>query len=800
LSQAKWVLFGAIFAFLLCFRVVSAETTEPVKIGLLFDGPYWSNQKLVDTVNSELVKLLNGDYEVTYPTDAVFNGQYNSDIINKSAQALANNQKLDVILSIGLESAMVFAKMDLLPIPVVALSVGLPRELGLIDRKTLKPSNPNWTTSFDPTVMDKVLLLLPEISDLSNITLICSSWACEQNSEIRAALTKSLSRIKKNIKILPVSKDNFTEKISTLDQTFVFVSKLQGFDENQMNDLYKVLADKKLPSYTVDGSYGVQRGALMTIHSMDFIREGRNYALKIFDILNGRKPGKLIVKNIQRTKLQFNIETAEKIGYSIPIKFNDIADLYGHRRKHAPLLFREAIVTALNQNYDIKIQALIENQSLLKAEETERRFYPQLSSQLEYFRKDETRADLLPEPRGGSKFSLNLRQRLYDRELSKTIKSAEYANEIDKRNLDVINQDIIAQVALAYMDNLLGAETVEIQKEFLEIIRENRKIAQLKFDLKETGKGDVLRLEIDLENARSDLVNAQESLFRSRVRLNNLLNLPRESEHQLELTSFSESQYKNREERFKQFFNTPKNFKITRDFFTQQALSESPDLKSINASIRQTEAEKEVVISRYFPTAELSANWFTQIHDETRGLSPAEESIFNDRFGNGWTAQLKLNIPLFEGGTRFKQLDQANVRINEFMTRKQSLENDLSEEARTELFNLQRRRRNADFAMRNVQSSRENLKLAEISYREGDLPIIDLLDSQTRLILSQRNSVLARFEFYKTLFRLLRTIGKSDLIFNFLDDDKIKNFRMEMDQFMDQKIREEQLSESPILK
>ena len=92
MSQAKWVLFGAIFAFLLCFRVVSAETTEPVKIGLLFDGPYWSNQKLVDTVNSELVKLLNGDYEVTYPTDAVFNGQYNSDIINKSAQALANNQ------------------------------------------------------------------------------------------------------------------------------------------------------------------------------------------------------------------------------------------------------------------------------------------------------------------------------------------------------------------------------------------------------------------------------------------------------------------------------------------------------------------------------------------------------------------------------------------------------------------------------------------------------------------------------------------------------------------------------------
>jgi len=148
------------------------------------------------------------------------------------------------------------------------------------------------------------------------------------------------------------------------------------------------------------------------------------------------------------------------------------------------------------------------------------------------------------------------------------------------------------------------------------------------------------------------------------------------------------------------------------------------------------------VKSRFFPTAELNADWFTQLHDETRGLSPAEDKFFNDQFGDGWTVQFKLKIPLFEGGTRFKQLDQANVRINEFMTRKQNLKNDLSEEARTEFFNLQRRKRNADFAMRNVLSSRENLKLAEISYREGDLPIIDLLDSQTRSLKLTSDSIL----------------------------------------------------------
>ena len=99
-----------------------------------------------------------------------------------------------------------------------------------------------------------------------------------------------------------------------------------------------------------------------------------------------------MVKDIQNTKLQFNMKTAKKIGYGIPIKYIDIADLYGLQKKKPPLLFREAIEIALKQNYNIKIQALIENQSLIQVEEVERRYYPQLSSQLDYLRKDNTRA------------------------------------------------------------------------------------------------------------------------------------------------------------------------------------------------------------------------------------------------------------------------------------------------------------------------------------------------------------------------------------------------------------------------
>jgi len=785
--------------FFLVLNVGFSFAKDDIKIGILADGPYWSNQPLLDHVHQELSNLFNGRIKIIYPPKAVFVGDFDSEKIKKYSRTLANNKDLDVILTTGPESAIAFSQMDPLPTPVVAMSVPFPIELGLVDPKTLIPTNPNWTTSFDPSVDQKIAKLLPRITPFENITVICSSLVCERNPLFMEAIIKNLRKGKIDLEVLPVSQMDFAEKISKLDTSLVFVGRLFGFNENEYRGLFNELALRKIRSYTVDSFYGIERGALASINEIDFVKEGRNYALKIFDIINGIPLNEITVKNILKTKLRFNLETARRIDYNIPIALIDEAELYGEKEKWEALTFSNAIQTALKQNYTIKIQTLIENQSLFRTEEIERGFYPQLFSNINHARKDDARADTTPEPRGETKFELSLQQKLFDRELSKSIESSKYANLIDQKNLEVVNQDITEQVALAYMDNLLGVEIVRIQKEFLNILRKNLDIAQLKFDLRETGKGDVLRLKIDLDNSRIDLVDAQEFMFRVQARLNNLLSLPKETRHEYELKSFSEAAFVNRERRFEKFFLNHKNLKLTRDFFTEIALANSPELKSIDASIQQSNVDKELVKSRFFPTAELNASWFTQLQDDSRNLTAAEQNVFDDRFGDGWSAQFKLNFPIFQGGARFKQLDQANVRILEFIARRKSLENDISESTRTGFFNVVRNKRNTLFSIRNVKSSKENLRLAEISYREGDLPIIDLLDSQSRLILSQRDSIRARFDFYKTLFSLFRSIGITNLISEFLNEETIRIFRNRMDQYIEKKLLNHREATSPPL-
>jgi len=732
LFQSRWALFGAIFAFLLCFRTVSAETAESVKIGLLFDGPYWHNAALISQVKNELAKLNDGQLDIQYPPKFNLNGQYDFKNIQKYAEDLAGNKEINAIIAFGTASSYILSKMDPLPVPVVAMDYILPMGLGMLAPKTFKPLNPNWTTSFDPTYVNAVLKIFPKLVAADRFAVLCPQVVCGFHPDIPQLIKSLVGGKSFQVDIVVISPQDYSKKINQLKVSLVVVEMLKGFTEAQMEDVFRTLAHKRIPAFTVDGLHGIKKGALVSIHDYDRARMGRNIALKLFDILKGTRPDQISVIDIKNAELIFNRETASKIGYGIPFEFVDEARMYGAEVKKKPLTFEKAIQRSLEQNLDIKSQALVRNQALLQVDITEREFYPQVSSRLNYNRTNKDQADGLRGPRGETRFELSLQQKLYDRELSKSIESAEAVHQIEKQNLEVINQDIVEQVALAYLNNLLGEELVKIQRNYLNIIRKNQSLAELKFKLGETGKSDVLRLNIELDNARIDLINAKEERFRAQVRLNNLLNLPRETSHGFNQKQFSEESYRSRSGRFSVFLNTASQLKTFRDFFDDQAREYSPDLKAFQAGLDQAMVDKERTLAQFYPTASMEAEYFNQLQDDTQTLSPADRQRFEDSFGEGWQAQLKLEFPLFLGGSRFKQVSQANVRILELQAQINSLKNSLSEQARSGLFNVFRVRRNFDFSLRNVASSQENLKLAEVSYLEGDLPVIDLLDSQSR--------------------------------------------------------------------
>ena len=387
---------------------VQAEAVKTIRIGILQDGPYWHNKPLISQVQKELKELNDGQLDIRYPKAFNLNGQYDFKKIREYAATLAGNKEIDVIIAFGTVSSYTFSKMDPLPVPVVAMDYILPAGLGMLAPKTFKPINPNWTTSYDPTYANAVAKIFPKLVSADRFAVLCSQAVCGFHPDIPQLIRSFLAKEAPRIDIVVISPQDYMKKINQLKVSLVVVEMLKGFSEKQMDDVFRTLLHKRIPSFTVDGLHGIKRGALVSIHDYDRPRIGRNIALKLFDILTGTRPDQISVIDFKSAELIFNRETARKIGYGIPFEFVDEARMYGAEVTKKPLAFEEAIQRSLEQNYDIKSQALVQNQALIQVDITEREFYPQVSSRLSYNRKSKDQADAFGGPRGETLFELTL--------------------------------------------------------------------------------------------------------------------------------------------------------------------------------------------------------------------------------------------------------------------------------------------------------------------------------------------------------------------------------------------------------
>jgi len=306
-----------------------ADAAKTVHIGILVDGPYWHNRPLINHVKSELKKLNDGQLDIQYPKALSLNGEYNFKKIRKYAADLARNKKVDAIIAFGMASSYYFAKMDPLPVPVVAMDYILPAGLGMLAPKTFKPINPNWTSSFDPTYVNSLLKVFPKLVPADRFAVLCPQVVCGFHPDIPQLIKSFVGRNAPNVDIILITPQNYMRKIRQLNVQLVVVEMLKGFTDAQMKDVYRTLALKRIPAFTVDGLHGIQKGALVSIHDYDSSRVGRNIALKLFDILNGTPPDKIPVIDFKNAELIFNRETARRIGYSIPFEFVDEARMYG---------------------------------------------------------------------------------------------------------------------------------------------------------------------------------------------------------------------------------------------------------------------------------------------------------------------------------------------------------------------------------------------------------------------------------------------------------------------------------------
>lgn len=169
----------------------------------------------------------------------------------------------------------------------------------------------------------------------------------------------------------------------------------------------------------------------------------------------------------------------------------------------------------------------------------------------------------------------------------------------------------------------------------------------------------------------------------------------------------------------------------------QLAVKGNPTLAAAAATLRQSNMAVSVARAAFFPTISLDVDYGIEANAFALRSRNASMPIAGVLPNLGYFATAALNVPVWDWGTRWSQLHQAEDRraqahLELSFAQRQALANLHSyyEEANTARSEVDLLRNSADLAA-------ESLRLNTLRYRSGESTVLDLVDAQNTLTQAQ---------------------------------------------------------------
>jgi outer membrane protein len=257
-------------------------------------------------------------------------------------------------------------------------------------------------------------------------------------------------------------------------------------------------------------------------------------------------------------------------------------------------------------------------------------------------------------------------------------------------------------------------------------------------DLQKEGVGtgiDTLRANVELQNEKQRLIEAEADRQRSLFGLSRLLNLdPREV---LELADSLS------------FFDTPQP---EVEPSIEQALAERQEWKSLNSQIRVAELQKKEAWDSRLPNVRVDGNW------DYLGTHP-NNSVPTYNF------VASVNMPVFTGGRIHAEVVRSNLEIALLQQQRDDLRNSIALDVKTALVNLTSARNEVQVANLGITLSNQEVDQARDRFRAGVANNIEVIQAQDSLARANDNQIAALYRFNQARADYARSIGEMEKLY-----------------------------------
>jgi outer membrane protein len=258
-------------------------------------------------------------------------------------------------------------------------------------------------------------------------------------------------------------------------------------------------------------------------------------------------------------------------------------------------------------------------------------------------------------------------------------------------------------------------------------------------DVQKEGVGtgiDTLRANVELQNEKQRLLEAQDDRDTSLFGLSRLLNLdPRQA---IELADSLG------------FFDTPQPEVVAS---IDTALNQRQEWKAMEERVKAAGLEKKASAESRLPKVDFTGNWAYLGGSSTTGIPT-------------YNYEAEVSVPIFTGGRIHAEIVKADLEIQKLQQQEDDLRNQIALDVKTALINLDSARNQVTVANLGVQLSKEEVDQARDRFRAGVANNIEVIQAQDSLARANDNQIAALYRFNQARADYARSIGQMERVYS----------------------------------
>lgn len=755
-------------------RKAPEKQPKITNIGIVYDGPWQRNAMLTTLLEGEILGLVKGEFNVSFPADKKLTADWTADGVKRAIDQLLADPDVDIVLTLGVLASNDACHREKLPKPVLAPYIvdaslqGVPQKKGRSGRKNL-----NYLTV--PLTMEHELEVFRRVVDFNRLTVLANKVFVEAVPGLAERTRSAGEKLNISIDVVTVG-SSIQEALSKIPAgtEAVYVAPLLQLSPEEFATLNKGLIARKLPSFSQLGKLEVENGLMVGLRpASNFQQISRRIALNVQRILFGDDPARFTVNLRLNEQLVINMATVRAIEKWPNLGIVIEAELLNAERANIERKLSLAGVMKEAMEGNVDLAALREG--IAVGEQDVRRARSVLFPSVDV----STTARIIDSPTAASSVglqpqflwngSIQVTQLLYSDKARASVKiqkdvQASRTEEYESKSLDVV-----LETATAYL-NVLRAKSLErIQQNDLKVTRENLELARTRQQVGTANKADVYRWEAELANDRKAVIESIALRNVATGNLNRILKRPVDELYDTEDTSLTDPRLLTSQQQLFRFIQNQWIFKIFRRFMIQEAVSQAPELKQLDAAIAvQQRVLTSAKRSYWAPNVALQGQVNQRFVRAGEGSSPPDLMVPGLTIDGGpsfsWSVGLVVSLPLYEGGARSADVKKAKLEIRRLQTQRQGIYDRLAQRVDASIYNMSSKFVGIGFSQQAAEAAKKNLELVKQAYSQGALTIVQLLDAQNAALQSEQVAANAVYDFLIEWMNVQRAIGRFDVL------------------------------------